>query len=427
MDKASSKGRIWAWLVVLGCIGFYSIPTGIIGNTAGIFVAPVMDEFGWTQTDTTMYRTIQPLIAAVCAPIAGKIMAKYNPRWILTAVTAAFGLGSIATAFATEVWQWNLYGVIFGVTSAFFMYLAAPSLINVWFKKNAGLAVSITAATLSIFAAIASPIGQSIINATDWQTARLVMATFSTILAVIITAAFVRKSPYDMGLLPFGATEKDKVEGETEIRLEGATKSQALRSPGLYMLILVAGIIVCCAAFLQQIPAYCARTDLGADVGAFALSILMIGGVIGKLILGVLNDAIGIKITALVSLGGGALGILIALLAGGTNAPMFYIGMVVFGFGYAGLTVIVPMLTREAFGSLNYTQIYSWVSMGIFIATAISFFMYAVIYDTTGSYDLCFMIVIGLYAVGAILVPILLRSSQASWVGKNNESLDQSK
>ena len=45
-------------------------PTGIIGNTSGIFVAPVMDQFGWTQTDTTMYRTIQPLVAAVCAPIA---------------------------------------------------------------------------------------------------------------------------------------------------------------------------------------------------------------------------------------------------------------------------------------------------------------------------------------------------------------------
>ena len=88
MGTARTKGAVWAWLVVIGCIGFYSIPTGIIGNTSGIFVAPVMDQFGWTQTDTTMYRTIQPLVAAVCAPIAGKLMEKYNPRWILAAVSA---------------------------------------------------------------------------------------------------------------------------------------------------------------------------------------------------------------------------------------------------------------------------------------------------------------------------------------------------
>mgnify|MGYP000202415795 FL=1 len=62
MGTARTKGAVWAWLVVIGCIGFYSIPTGIIGNTSGIFVAPVMDQFGWTQTDTTMYRTIQPLV-----------------------------------------------------------------------------------------------------------------------------------------------------------------------------------------------------------------------------------------------------------------------------------------------------------------------------------------------------------------------------
>ena len=164
MGTARTKGAVWAWLVVIGCIGFYSIPTGIIGNTSGIFVAPVMDQFGWTQTDTTMYRTIQPLVAAVCAPIAGKLMEKYNPRWILAAVSAAFGLASWASAYATELWQWNLYGVVYGVTSAFYMYLAAPVLINAWFKKSAGLAISITAATLSILAAVASPIGQELIN-----------------------------------------------------------------------------------------------------------------------------------------------------------------------------------------------------------------------------------------------------------------------
>ena len=86
------SGSVWAWLVLIGCIGFYSIPTGIIANTSGIFVAPVMDQFGWSQTDTTMYRTIQPIVSAIAAPIAGRILAKGNPRWILAVVSAAFGL-----------------------------------------------------------------------------------------------------------------------------------------------------------------------------------------------------------------------------------------------------------------------------------------------------------------------------------------------
>ena len=416
MGTARTKGAVWAWLVVIGCIGFYSIPTGIIGNTSGIFVAPVMDQFGWTQTDTTMYRTIQPLVAAVCAPIAGKLMEKYNPRWILAAVSAAFGLTSWASAYATELWQWNLYGVVYGVTSAFYMYLAAPVLINAWFKKSAGLAISITAATLSILAAVASPIGQELINQFGWQTARAALSIVTTVLSVVLTVAFVRKSPTVMGLLPFGAGEQDDAANQSAAPEpdEGATVAQAIKSPGLYLLILVACIFVMCAAFFQQIPAFAAHGALGASAGAMAVSIIMVGGVVFKLVLGALNDKIGVKYTGIIAASCGAIGILLAYIAGEIVA-LYYAGMVVFGGGYAGLTVIAPMLARAAFGSLNYSQIYSWVSTGIFIATAISFLVYGMIYDTTGSFDLCFILVIGMYVLAVVLVPITLAVSQKAW------------
>jgi len=165
----SSVSSWWPWLVLLGCIGCYSIPVGMIGNTAGLFVAPVMDQFGWDQTSTTMYRTIQPLVAAVCTPIAGRLFARHSPRLILTITSVVFGLSSAATAYATQLWQWNLYGVIYGVASAFFMYLAAPVLVNRWFHKSNGLALGITAATLSILAAFTSPITQALISSHDWQ------------------------------------------------------------------------------------------------------------------------------------------------------------------------------------------------------------------------------------------------------------------
>ncbi len=416
--SASTKksGSVWAWLVVLGCIGFYSIPTGIIANTSGIFVAPVMDQFGWSQTDTTMYRTIQPLVSAICAPIAGKLMEKYNPRWILAAVSAVFGLASLASAYATELWQWNLYGVVFGVTAAFFMYLAAPVLINVWFKKGAGIAVSITAATLSLLAAIASPLGQGLIDAYGWQTARAILSVVTTVVSVVLTVAFVRKSPSVMGMLPFGENATDQVTDEEVAAegCEGATIEQARKSPAMYTLILVAGIFCMCAAFFQQIPAFCAHGALGAGAGAMAVSIIMVGGIVGKLLLGALNDKIGIQWTGLIATCGGAAGIALAWLAG-SNVAIFYLGMGIFGFGYAGLTVIAPMLARASFGSRNYSQIYSWVSTGIFIATAVSFTVYGLIYDTTGSYDLCFVVVIALYVLAAVLIPFTIKRANALW------------
>ena len=157
------KGAVWAWLVGYRCIGFYSIPTRHYRQHLGHFRGSGDGPVRWTQTDTTMYRTIQPLVAAVCAPIAGKLM-ESTTRAGSSRRFRRLRPGIVGERYATELWQWNLYGVVYGVTSAFYMYLAAPVLINAWFKKSAGLAISITAATLSILAAVASPIGQELIN-----------------------------------------------------------------------------------------------------------------------------------------------------------------------------------------------------------------------------------------------------------------------
>ena len=238
----------------------------------------------------------------------------------------------------------------------------------------------------------------------------------TTVLSVVLTVAFVRKSPTVMGLLPFGAGEQDDAANQSAAPEpdEGATVAQAIKSPGLYLLILVACIFVMCAAFFQQIPAFAAHGALGASAGAMAVSIIMVGGVVFKLVLGALNDKIGVKYTGIIAASCGAIGILLAYIAG-ENVALFYAGMVVFGGGSAGLTVIAPMLARAAFGSLNYSQIYSWVSTGIFIATAISFLVYGMIYDTTGSFDLCFILVIGMYVLAVVLVPITLAVSQKAW------------
>lgn len=422
MSAAQKQAKLWAWLVVIGCIGFYSIPTGVIGNTSGIYVAPVMDQFGWSQTDTTMYRTIQPLVAAVLAPFAGKILQKGNPRVILTVLSAIFGLASLASAYATQVWQWNLYGVIFGVWSAFCMYLAAPVLINNWFEKGNGTAVAVTAATLSLLAAVASPIGQALTAQYGWQFSRAALSIFTTVFSVVLSWAFVRRAPSDMGMVPFGASEEEaeetKVGSVTEAEKEGAEISQALRSPALYTLILVCAIFVACACFFQQIPAFCTRGQLGAAVGAMAVSIIMVGGVVFKLILGALNDVIGIQWTGIIATLCGALGLLLAWTSG-ANEVQFYIGMAVFGGGYAGLTVIAPMLARGAFGPKNYSQIYSWCTIGIFIATAFAFLIYAQIYDHTGSYDGCFMLAISLYVVAMILIPFTVKVGRRTWAKKD--------
>lgn len=415
LSPKTRLGSNYAWLIVLACVGFYAIPVGVVGNTSGVFLTPVMKETGWDRTTASLYMTIQPWVAALCTPIAAVIMRKFNPRWVLTITAAVYGLSTIWTAYATQPWQWHAYGVIYGICCAFFMFLAVPTLINVWFKKRAGVALGIAGAVLSLTAAIFSPIAQAMIAANGWRSARLVLGIIITVVPTILAALFVRRDPASMGVLPFGATAAKADEPVVEPVAEGATLAQAKSSVPFYLLILVAGMLVLCAAFFQQIPSFAATGKLGAAAGAFAVSIIMFGAVAGKFLLGWMSDQFGSTITGAFAGICGAAGVTMAFLAG-SNTVLFYIGMGVFGVGYSALTVVAPMVAREGFGTAHYSDIYQWVSTGIFIFSGAAALIYARIFDVTKSFNAAFVLVIVMYVLIAILVPIIAKTARKSWV-----------
>lgn len=419
MEKTAvgEKKIHYAWWILVACLGFYSVLVGILCNTAGIFLAPVMKEFGWTRTAASQYLSIWPLVAAVTQPIAGKLMQKYNPRYLLTAAVAVFCLAYMWTSSATQVWQWNLFGVIYGITATFFMYLAVPVLINVWFKKNVGFNIGLAAAALSLVAAFAAPISQSIITAHGWQTARLYLGIAAFIFCVPVTYIFVRKNPEMLGLKQYGADEveviKEKPADKWNIDYAVSVK-RAVTNPAFYLIMIMACVFTVSATFFQQIPSYAAKGPLGAAAGAMAVSIVMVGGICGKFIIGYVSDRFGSTVAATFACICGAIGIFMAFKAG-ANVSLFYVGMSIFGIGYAALSVINPMLTKQSFGIKYYPEIYSWIIIVIFVMSSVGPLLYARIFDLTGGFSLAFIIVTCLYIFGAIVVQFVRPFAKKTW------------
>ena len=79
MDTGTEKGSSYAWAIAVACVAFYAVPLGFAANHAGLFTTPLINEFGWSQTETTLYMSIQPWVAALCTPLAGKPR-RFRPR-----------------------------------------------------------------------------------------------------------------------------------------------------------------------------------------------------------------------------------------------------------------------------------------------------------------------------------------------------------
>lgn len=119
MGTGTAKGSNYAWAIAVACVAFYAVPLGFAANHAGLFTTPLINEFGWSQTETTLYMSIQPWVAALCTPIAGKLISKYNPRWVLSIAVIVFALAHMACATFTASWQWDVYGAVYGASAAF--------------------------------------------------------------------------------------------------------------------------------------------------------------------------------------------------------------------------------------------------------------------------------------------------------------------
>ena len=409
MGTENVKGSNYAWAVAIACIAFYAVPLGFAANHAGLFITPVMNEFGWSRTDATLFMSIQPWVAALCTPLAGKLISKYNPRWIMTASVLVFGLANLACAWFTAPWQWNIYGVLYGASAAFWMYIATPTMVNRWFAKSNGTVIGVIGVMVSLFGAIMSPIINGWIASMGWQTARIICSVIVIVVGGGLTAALLRESPEKMGVLPwgYGTVEEKKSEAASQIAVgadEGATVVQARKNPALWLLILLAGFFVISAS----------TGELGAAVGAMAVSVAMVASIIGKFGLGWLCDHIGARATGVIAGVLGGAGAAIAFFSG-ANVMGFYVGVALFGVGYSALNIVPPMTCRQAFGNKDYANIFSMVATGLNVFSGFSALIYAQIFDITGSFAGAFWMIIVFYVLVIVLSLVIVPMGRKSW------------
>ncbi len=425
MGTSQVKGSNYAWAVAIACVAFYAVPLGFAANHAGLFITPVMDQFGWSRTDATLFMSIQPWVAAICTPFAGKLISKYNPRWVLGTAVLVFALANLACAWFTEPWQWNVYGVLYGASAAFWMYIATPTMVNRWFSKSNGTVIGAIGVFVSLFGAIMSPIINGWIASMGWQTARIICSVIVIIAGAGVTYALLRESPEKMGVKPWGydAAQADRAKSAeanvTEVKeTAGLTRNQAMKNPALWLLILMAGMFVISASFVQQLASYASVTDgLGAAVGAMAVSVAMVTSMIGKFGLGWISDHFGAVASGIVAGVLGAGGALVCLLVG-PNPTLFYVGVGMFGIGYSALNVVPPLTCQQAFGDKDYANIFSIVATGLNVFSGFAALIYAQIFDITGSYAGAFWMNIIFYVVICVLAFVIVPMGRRAWANK---------
>ncbi len=404
------KGIHYAWVILACCCVMMMVGIGIFNSCAGIFFMPVSKELGIGVGQLSLYITIQSLVSMFIMPFTGKLFNKVNIRVLLGGAFALLAVAFGAMSAAKAVWWFYICGALIGVACAFILYMPVPILINSWFKEKSGMAMGIAMAFAGVGAVIFNPIVNALVQSMGWRKGYIMTAVIGAVIVLPFVLFVVRSKPADKGLLPYGAKEGAAAAAVAE-QLEGVPASKALKSTAFVMTALFAGVIIMGSGITSHIPGIAANYGFDTAIGATAASMLGVGVIIGKLLIGFFSDKLGPAKGIIVNLIAGCAGLVMVLFNGGSSI-LLYGGVILLGFGTCLGTVSPALVAKTAFGVRDYNVIYSYISTVSSLAGAISISLYGFVYDATSSYAIVLYILLGAFVLSGIFSTIAVKSAK---------------
>ncbi|NPD31536.1 MFS transporter [Eggerthellaceae bacterium zg-1084] len=328
-----------------------------------------------------LYITVLYLTMTVASPLAGKLIQKMDIRIILTVSACLVGGAFILMSLYTEIWQFYISGAMLGLGEISILWLALPTLLNRWFAKNSGFYLGICMAMTGVGGAIWNSAFTALQSAgVHYTTIYLIWGIAALVTSLPFTLFCVRSFPEEVGLKPYGQTSG---EGGASAVARGLSASKAMKSPVFYVVFIYAGLVNFLTVIAPQFPSY--MKSLGA-AGSVAYDVAIVGGImsvavmiaqaISKVAMGGFADK-NARSTMIAAFVAGVAGILLVWL-GVQSEIMLYAGAVIYGFFFASAVVLCPIVVKSIFGTREYAEIWSRVSvfvnlMGAFAATIWAF------------------------------------------------------
>ena len=404
-----------AYRVVIALILTSFIPLSLTVNCVGLFYAPLSESLGVNTGVLSYFTSILWLAAMVALPMLGKMMAKSSAKLCVGGACVLIAADFVWLSFTASLWQFYVGAFVMGIGVAMLMFLAPSSLVNRWFVTRRGFYVGLIMAFTGVGGVVFSSVGGMLIQSFGWQTTYMVFAVLAAIIAVVSTL-LISTSPEERGIAPVGLDASGDQAAQAEALAAanaGMAAKDAYKTPAFVLLLLLAFFMNFGMYVYYVTPAYIGTLPIGIEIpllGATAASVAMAAQTISKLSLGAIGDKRTYSSTA-VSLGLGVIGVLILGFMATSQATVF-VGVFAYGFYYGLYSVMMPILTRKAFGVKDYPQIYSRVSMVASIAGVASGFAWGSLMQVTGTWMSVFIGVAACLALSIFMVAFLASSSK---------------
>lgn len=409
----------WTLLAVLFSLDFVNMGFPVYGGT--VINSYMLRHLPMSRSTLGLGFTFSNLFVGLSATIVAASILRWGVRKTFAIGSALICAGSLFLAFAaSKPWHYLAgYGGIIGVGMGFGTLVPAATAVTRWFKRYRGRAMGICLGASGIAGFVAAPLLNRILEASggDWRVGWRIVACVAVI-SGIVALLFVKERPEDLGQVPDGIPEAES--GTNQRQLHRAqelittyswTPSEAYRTKS-YWLIVAAGIT--CQYPLFFFVAHWILHARGAGIlasdAAWTMSSFAIGGIVGRLIGGLLMDTITGRYAFMIGLCLFIVGSFLALRVNPNALAVAFAAAILYGLAFGWTFTCMNTCTAHFYGAPAFPKLNGTMILLTSVLASPAGFIGGKIFDNYGGYARAFelnalLAVVGIVAMAFAKMP----------------------
>ena len=413
MPAPKGEELYYGWKVAFALLGILTFTSGLSFYNHSVYLNALATNPAFDIRTASYAVSIFFLSGGFAGLVVAKLIQDYDPRLPICLGAIIAGIALCLFPRIGSVWQLYCTYALFGVGFAGSGLIPATTLVTRWFQKRRAVALSIASTGLSLGGVIITPMSVLLVSSLGFDLAAPLLGLIYVVGVVPAALIFLRPSPASMGLRVDGglvdnglADDLSKVDSNKAsldpVTVDGVSFKIARQGRFFWG-------VACAYVFLMMAQVGgishqygLVKEQLTAAETAFAVAIIPVASIVGRLVGGWLVGQIPIRVFAITMMAVQALSL--GILALGFSEHSLYLGLALFGASVGNLLMLQPLLIADAFGLKDYAKIFSICNLLSSWGTAIGPAMLGFAYTVNGGlYSLPYWLASGAGALGLIL------------------------
>ncbi|MEZ5708111.1 MAG: MFS transporter [Blastomonas sp.] len=340
--------------------------------TMGIFIRPIEEATGWSRATIGFAAIPASFMLGALGGWVGSLVDRFGPRKVLIWAIGFQLVGMLGLAFGPfSAISFVGFFVLASILGCVQTPVPFSYVIVGWFKARRGIAMGLTFTFAGLGIATLPPVAAFLIESFGWRMAYASLGLMAVVIALPAALWLVRDPPV--------------VEVRDTGDLPGLTLAETLRRPMFWVLAMAFFInaIVATAGSIS-LPTILADNGVAPTTAAFAMSLVGVALIIGRLGAGLLLDRFPAMIVTALLFTAPVIGH--ALLLGGITPASVIMAALFFGIATGAEGDAMSYVLSRAFGMRDFGKIFGLSFFGYAFGTGLGPAMMNILHERFGGY-----------------------------------------